>query len=59
LLTAACNCLKDEKVVERFAALGTEPVSQTEATPAAHKKKLETEIAKWRPLIQAAGQFAD
>ncbi len=59
-LTAALQAaLKDEKVIERFAMLGTEPVSQTEATPAAHKKKLEAEIAKWRPLIQAAGQFAD
>lgn len=59
-LTAALQAaLKDEKVIERFAALGTEPVSQAEATPAAHKKKLEAEIAKWRPLIQAAGQFAD
>jgi len=59
-LTAALQAaLKDEKVIERFAALGTEPVAQAQATPAAHKKKLEVEIAKWRPLIQAAGQFAD
>jgi tripartite-type tricarboxylate transporter receptor subunit TctC len=59
-LTAALQAaLKDEKVIERFAALGTEPVAQAQATPVAHKKKLEAEIAKWRPLIQAAGQFAD
>ena len=59
-LTAALQAaLKDEKVIERFAALGTEPVAQAQATPAAHKKKLEAEIVKWRPLIQAAGQFAD
>ena len=59
-LTAALQvALKDEKVVERFAALGTEPVARAQATPAAHKKKLEAEIVKWRPLIQAAGQFAD
>ncbi len=59
-LTAALQAaLKDEKVIERFAALGTEPVTQAQATPAAHTKKLEAEIVKWRPLIQAAGQFAD
>ncbi len=51
--------LKDQKVIDRFADLGTEPVPQAEATPAAHKKKLESEIARWRPLIQAAGVYAD
>ena len=45
-------------MIERFAELGTEPVAGG-GDPAAHKKKLETEIAQWRPLIQAAGQFAD
>jgi tripartite-type tricarboxylate transporter receptor subunit TctC len=51
--------LKDEKVIARFADLGTEPVPQSDATPAAHRKKLEAEIARWRPLIQAAGIYAD
>lgn len=51
--------LKDPKVIERFAALGTEPVPQNQATPAAHSAKLKSEIEKWRPLIQAAGVFAD
>jgi tripartite-type tricarboxylate transporter receptor subunit TctC len=51
--------LKDEKVIARFADLGTEPVPQGEATPDAHRKKLEAEIARWRPLIQAAGIYAD
>jgi tripartite-type tricarboxylate transporter receptor subunit TctC len=59
-LTAALQtALKDEKVVTRFAELGTEPSSQSEATPDAHKKRLSAEIAKWRPLIQAAGAYAD
>ncbi len=46
-------------LIERFAALGTEPVSQSDATPAAHTAKLKSEIDKWRPLIQKAGVFAD
>jgi tripartite-type tricarboxylate transporter receptor subunit TctC len=59
-LTAALQAaLKDPKVVQSFANLGTEPVSQQEATPAAHAAKLKSEIAKWRPLIQAAGVYAD
>ncbi len=59
-LTAALQAaLKDPKVIERFAALGTEPVPQKEATPEAHAAKLKAEIEKWRPLIQKAGVFAD
>jgi len=59
LVSALQVALKDPKVIERFAALGTEPVSQADATPAALRKKLESEINKWRPLIQKAGVFAD
>ncbi|PHK94456.1 hypothetical protein CR162_13270 [Pseudoroseomonas rhizosphaerae] len=51
--------LRDERLVQRFADLGTEPVSQDRATPAAHKAFWEADIAKWRPVIQAAGQYAD
>lgn len=59
LTSALQAALKDPKVIERFAALGTEPVSQSDATPAAHTAKLKSEIDKWRPLIQKAGVFAD
>ena len=51
--------LKDENVVARFAELGTAPSSQEEATPAALKAKVESEIARWKPVIEAAGQYAD
>ncbi|MFC6445755.1 tripartite tricarboxylate transporter substrate-binding protein [Shinella zoogloeoides] len=51
--------LKDPNVVARFAELGTTPSSQEDATPAALKAKLESEIARWKPIIEAAGQFAD
>lgn len=51
--------LKDENVVARFAELGTSPSSQEEATPAALKAKVESEIARWKPIIDAAGQYAD
>jgi tripartite-type tricarboxylate transporter receptor subunit TctC len=59
-LTAALQkALKDPVVVERFASLGTVPSSAEEATPAALKTKLETEIARWKPVIAAAGEYAD
>nr|WP_246737730.1 tripartite tricarboxylate transporter substrate-binding protein [Nordella sp. HKS 07] len=51
--------LKDPNVVARFAELGTAPSTEAEATPAALKAKLESEIARWKPVIEAAGQYAD
>ena len=59
-LTAALQkALADPNVKERFASLGTAPASAEEATPDALKAKLTSEIERWRPVIQAAGQFAD
>jgi tripartite-type tricarboxylate transporter receptor subunit TctC len=59
-LTSALQvALQDSKVISRFAGLGTEPVPPSEATPEALRRKLETEIARWRPIIQAAGAYAD
>ncbi len=51
--------LKDPNVVARFAELGTVPSPEADATPAALKAKLEGEIARWKPIIEAAGQYAD
>ncbi|WP_092988477.1 tripartite tricarboxylate transporter substrate-binding protein [Rhizobium sp. NFR03] len=53
------KALKDENVVARFAELGTKPSSEADATPAALKAKLESEIARWKPIIEKAGQYAD
>jgi tripartite-type tricarboxylate transporter receptor subunit TctC len=53
------GALKDGNVVARFAELGTAPSSESDATPAALKAKLESEIARWKPIIEAAGQYAD
>ncbi|MCK8782831.1 tripartite tricarboxylate transporter substrate-binding protein [Roseomonas sp. NAR14] len=51
--------LRDPKVVERFADLVTEPVAPERATPEAHRQFLAAEVARWRPIIQAAGVYAD
>ncbi len=51
--------LKDENVVGRFAELGTEPSFEADATPKALKSKLVSEVARWKPIIEAAGQYAD
>jgi tripartite-type tricarboxylate transporter receptor subunit TctC len=51
--------LKDPNVVKRFADLGTEPVPLEQATPAALDSHLKAEIERWKPIVQAAGVFAD
>ena len=53
------KALVDPNVIARFGELGTTPSSAEEATPAALKQKLETEIARWKPVIEAAGVYAD
>jgi tripartite-type tricarboxylate transporter receptor subunit TctC len=53
------GALKDKNVAARFAELGTVPSPDADATPAALKAKLESEIVRWKPIIQAAGQYAD
>ena len=59
LVKANQAALRDEGVIKRFADLGTEPVSPDKATPAYLQKFLAAEIAKWGPIIQKAGQYAD
>jgi tripartite-type tricarboxylate transporter receptor subunit TctC len=51
--------LRDENLGRRFADLGTAPVALERATPQFHRTFWQEDIAKWRPLIQAAGQYAD
>jgi len=50
--------LKDPAVSERFAELGTSPVAEEQATPEAHRKRLESQIELWGPIIQSAGVAA-
>jgi putative transposase len=59
LAAALQGALKDPKVVERFADLGTEPVPQEQATPAALEQHLEAEITRRKPVIAKAGEYAD
>ena len=53
------KALADDNVKARFSELGTAPSPEADATPAALKAKLESEIARWKPIIEAAGQYAD
>jgi len=59
-LSAALRAaLKEERLRSRFAELVTEPASDERATGAYHRRFLAEEVARWRPIIEAAGDYAD
>jgi tripartite-type tricarboxylate transporter receptor subunit TctC len=51
--------IQDPAVVERLNGLASPPEPLARVTPEAHRAFLEAEINRWRPILQAAGQFAD
>ena len=55
LVAALQAALKDPKVVERFAGLGTEPVAPALAAPQALKSHVASEVKRWDAVIKAAG----
>ena len=55
LVAALQIAVKDPKVVERFASLGTEPVAPALVTPDALKSYLTAEVKRWDTVIKAAG----
>jgi len=59
LVSALQTALLDPDLKANLAKLGTEPVEQKRATPAALEAHLKAEIAKWAPVIKKAGQYAD
>ncbi len=59
LAAALQVALADPEIAAKFAELGTAPSSAADATPAALQAKLESEIARWKPVIEAAGVYAD
>ncbi len=51
--------LADPVIAERLGELGTAPSPAEDATPAALEARLTEEIDRWRPVIEAAGVYAD
>ena len=51
--------LKDPEFVKKEETLGAVVVSDKRVEPAEHKKFVAAEVAKWGPVIKAAGQYAD
>ena len=59
LSAALTSALADPNVVQRFAELGTAPVPPEAVTPQALQEKLLSEIDRWKPVIEAAGVYAE
>ena len=57
--TAMKAALKDANFVRNQLALGAVIIDDARNNGAEHKKFVEAEIAKWGPVIKAAGQYAD
>ena len=53
------GALKDPELIKRQEALGITVVSDARIEPAAHRKFVEGEVARWAKVIQAAGAYAD
>jgi tripartite-type tricarboxylate transporter receptor subunit TctC len=51
--------LKDPEFIKKQQGLGAVVVTDKRTDPAEHKKFVASEIAKWGPIIQAAGVYAD
>ncbi len=51
--------LKDAEFVKKQEGLGAVVVSDRRTEPAEHRKFVAAEIAKWSPIIKAAGVYAD
>jgi putative tricarboxylic transport membrane protein len=58
LTDALQEALKDQNVVSKLGELGTAPVGEDQATPDAHREKLDSQIEAWRPIIEEAGVTA-
>ncbi|MBX9699186.1 MAG: tripartite tricarboxylate transporter substrate binding protein BugD [Acetobacteraceae bacterium] len=59
LATAITAALRDERLVERFASLLTDVPTPDRQGLAFHRRFFVEEISRWRPIIEAAGAYAD
>ncbi len=59
LNTALKAALKDPDFIKKQEGLGAVVVTDKRVDPAEHKKFVANEIAKWSPVIKAAGVYAD
>ena len=59
LNAALRKALQDADFIKKQEALGAVVITDNRLSGAEHRKFVEAEIAKWGPVIKAAGQYAD
>jgi tripartite-type tricarboxylate transporter receptor subunit TctC len=59
LVAGLQSALKEPGVLQRYSELGAVTFPADKQTPAALEAHLKAEIAKWAPIIQKAGVYAD
>ncbi len=59
LNTALQAAVKDPDFIKKEESLGAIVAHDERVTPEGHKKFVAAEVAKWGPVIKAAGQYAD
>ena len=59
LNAALRTALKDPEFIKKQEALGAVVVHDKRTEPSEHKKFVQAQIAKWSPMIKAAGVYAD
>ena len=59
LNTALQAAVKDPDFIKKEESLGAIVAHDERVTPEGHKKFVTAEVAKWGPVIKAAGQYAD
>ena len=59
LNAALRKSLQDADFIKKQEALGAVVITDNRLSGAEHRKFVEAEIAKWGPVIRAAGQYAD
>ena len=59
LSEALKSAVTSPEYIAQMRAVGVNPATALEATPNALSRLLASEIARWKPLIVASGQFAD
>ena len=59
LAAAVQTVVQDATFIEKLKGINTTAAAKDEATPAGLTKQLNAEIARWEPIIKAAGQYAD
>ena len=59
LSAALKNAITDATVVKRLGEFGAQPVTAERATPESFAVFMRADVAKWAPVIKAAGVYAD